>query len=137
MKIRWVTPILTRVEAQEKYIHEELEVGIVPAIFNFFQGRATTFAIVYGIVGVVFAIVAVRGFIHKQDLSSLASVISSFALFLGALQAMLFAHSCKEDWVDIQHRKLDLQAQAQTQGSPANVNVTVNSTDAVPGAPKP
>lgn len=131
MQIRWVTPIMTRVQAREKYIHDELQVGIVPAIFNFFQGRATAFAIVYGLVGLVFASVAVWGFIHRYDLSGLASVITSFAAFLGALQAMLFAHSCKEDWTDIQHRKLDIQEQAQA------VNVTVNNVPPLTPPVKP
>jgi hypothetical protein len=81
----------------------------------------------YGFIGVVFAGCAVYGFLHRQDLSGLASVITSFAAFLGALQAMLFAHSCKEDWTEIQHRKLDLQQQA--------VNVVVNNEPPASSAP--
>jgi hypothetical protein len=113
MKIKWFTPIITRAAAKTKYTHEELEVGIVPAFFNFFQGRATFFAIVYGVIGVAFAAAALWGFLHGKDLSGIASVLLALATFLGALQAMLFAHSCKEDWIELQHRKLDIQEAAQ------------------------
>src|ERR1700674_5727910 len=93
--------------------------GLSAGFFNFFQGRSTFFALVFLLMGLAFAATAIWGFLHGKDLTSLASVVSSMALFMGALQALLFAHSAKEDWNDYKHRQLDIQ---QSQ------NVTVNVT---------
>ena len=60
--------------------------GITAAFFNFFQGRATTFAIVFAIVGIW---LACHG---KLD--------ANYSLFVTAIQGLIFAHSCKEDWHD-------------------------------------
>jgi len=58
--------------------------GVVASLFNFFQGRATAFAILFSIVGIRLA------FMGKLD--------ANFALFVTAIQGLIFAHSCKEDW---------------------------------------
>ena len=58
--------------------------GAVAAFFNFFQGRATAFAILFSAVGIRLA------FMGKLD--------SNYALFVTAIQGLIFAHSCKEDW---------------------------------------
>jgi hypothetical protein len=58
--------------------------GVVASFFNFFQGRATAFAIVFTVVGIRLA------FMGKLD--------SNYALFVTAVQGLIFAHSCKEDW---------------------------------------
>ena len=58
--------------------------GFTASFFNFFQGRATTFAIAFAVVGIALAF---RG---KLD--------ANYALFVTAIQGLIFAHSCKEDW---------------------------------------
>lgn len=58
--------------------------GITASFFNFFQGRATAFAILFTICGLILAF---RG---KLD--------ANYALFVTAIQGLVFAHSCKEDW---------------------------------------
>ena len=58
--------------------------GPVASLFNFFQGRATAFAIVFAAVGIKLA------FMGKLD--------ANYALFVTAIQGLIFAHSCKEDW---------------------------------------
>ena len=58
--------------------------GVVASFFNFFQGRATAFAIVFAAVGIRLA------FTGKLD--------ANYALFVTAVQGLIFAHSCKEDW---------------------------------------
>lgn len=71
---------------------EDLQFGIVPAIFNFFQGRATTFAIVFTVAGIILAF---RG---KLD--------GNYALFVTAVQGFVFAHSCKEDWASYKDKQI-------------------------------
>lgn len=58
--------------------------GAVASFFNFFQGRATAFAILFSAVGIRLA------FMGKLD--------ANYALFVTAIQGLIFAHSCKEDW---------------------------------------
>lgn len=58
--------------------------GLVASLFNFFQGRATAFAILFSAVGIRLA------FMGKLD--------ANYALFVTAIQGLIFAHSCKEDW---------------------------------------
>lgn len=76
-------------------VSNQFQWGLVPAFFDFFQGRATTFALAFTAVGI-------WGFIRGKDLTS-------FALFVTAIQGLVFCHSVKEDWFQIQHRKLDMQ----------------------------
>src|SRR5271157_3465916 len=78
--------------------------GVIASFFNFFQGRATTFAIVFAIVGIVLAF---RG---KLD--------ANYALFVTAIQGLIFAHSCKEDWheqrmTELKQRGEDSECQKQ------------------------
>jgi hypothetical protein len=60
------------------------DLGFTASVFSFFQGRATTFAIVFTICGLCLA------FEGKLD--------ANYALFVTAIQGLVFAHSCKEDW---------------------------------------
>jgi hypothetical protein len=53
-------------------------------LFNFGCGRATTFAIVFTVTGIILA------FKGKLD--------ANYSLFVGAVQTLVFAHSVKEDW---------------------------------------
>lgn len=130
MKFAWVTPIVTRAQrVKQELTTDEVTVGVVPAFFNFFQGRATFFAIVFLLIAIAFVVTAIWGFVKGRDLAGLASVILAFGSLIVSIQGLLFAHSCKEDWVTIEHRKLDLQKQAQDQAcntpSPAIVMPTV------------
>lgn len=65
-----------------------LSSGVVGKLFSFFQGRATAFAIVFTIVGCTLA------FKGKLD--------ANFALFVTAIQGLVFAHSLKQDYFDNQ-----------------------------------
>lgn len=103
------TDVVVRVKMIKERAATLLQGGLVASFFNFFQGRTTTFAIIYGIVGVVFTIVAVWGITHGKDVSQIGPIILALAGYLGALQAMLLAHSSKEDWVELQHRKLAIE----------------------------
>lgn len=53
------------------------------AFFNIFQGRCTFFAICFSIAGV-------WGWIHGRD-------VTSFSIFVTAVQGLLVLHSWKED----------------------------------------
>lgn len=64
-------------------VQEVQQSGVVASIFNFFQGRATAFALVFSGVGIALAF---RG---KLD--------SNYALFVTAIQTLVVAHSFKED----------------------------------------
>jgi hypothetical protein len=57
--------------------------GAVSAFFNMFQGRCTFAAICFSITGMY-------GWLHGKDLTS-------FALFVTAVQGLLVLHSAKED----------------------------------------
>lgn len=58
--------------------------GLTASFFSFFQGRATTFAILFTVCGLILA------FQGKLDFN--------YAAFVTAIQGLVFAHSCKEDW---------------------------------------
>ena len=85
--------------------------GLTASFFSFFQGRATCFAIVFTICGLI-------GFFKKYDLTS-------YALFVGAIQTMVIGHSIKEDYFEMRR-----SAQATT-----NVVHNVTGADAVAAAP--
>jgi len=102
------------------------EFGPVAALFDFFQGRTTFFAIVFAIDGIALSATAVYGIVHGKDITSIAGIIASLAAFMGSLQALLFAHSCKEDWARIQSRKLDIM---EAQGKPVQPGATVTQTE--------
>jgi hypothetical protein len=102
------------------------EFGPIAALFTFFQGRSTFFALCFLIDGIALSAVAVYGIVKGKDISQIAPIITSLGLFMGGLQTLLFAHSCKEDWIAVQNRKLDLQQQ--------QLNVTINSAPPAPPA---
>lgn len=97
--------------------------GPVAAFFTFFQGRATTFAILFAIEGVVLlgvvcvlVGVAIHSFLRGKDISGIAAIISalaglvaSLAAFNGLIQTMAFAHSAKEDWMALKQQQVDQQ----------------------------
>lgn len=58
--------------------------GIASSFFGVFQGRCTFFAIVFSVIGLYGWLVLGRD-------------LTSFALFAGSIQALLIAHSWKED----------------------------------------
>ena len=93
------------------YQEEVQNSGIVAAIFNFFQGRATLFAIVFTVCGIILAF---RG---KLDYNYSALVV--------AIQGLVFAHSCKEDW----HQ----QRMAQIQQNVNSTTVTTATTSSASG----
>jgi hypothetical protein len=96
--------IVSRVQSSSTF-------GPVAAFFTFFQGRSTTFAILFAVEGVVLIGVAVWGFFHKGfDLSGLASVIGAMAAFNGLIQTTMVAHSTKEDWMAIKQQQTDCAA---------------------------
>ncbi len=61
------------------------QAGVIAPLFNMFQGRCTFFAIVFSIVGII-------GWIKGKDLTS-------YALFVTAIQGLLVLHSWKEEGV--------------------------------------
>jgi hypothetical protein len=68
-----------------KVIDKVVNGGFASKLFGMFMGRFTFFACVYSVVGLY-------GWLMKnRDLTS-------FALFVGAIQALLLAHSYKEDY---------------------------------------
>lgn len=69
--------------------------GVVASFFSFMQGRATAFAIIFTVCGLI-------GFFKKYDLTS-------YALFVGAIFTGVVGHSLKEDYFEYRHRVLDLQ----------------------------
>ena len=65
--------------------------GITASFFSFFQGRATTFAIIFTICGLI-------GFFKKYGLTS-------YALFVGAIFTGVVGHSLKEDYFEMRRRQ--------------------------------
>lgn len=55
-------------------------------VFNFFGGRATTFAVTFALVGIGLAV-------HGK-------LTTEFVALVGAIQTMIVAHSFKEDYFD-------------------------------------
>ena len=82
--------------------------GIVSRFFNFFMGRCTFAAIIFSIVGII-------GWVKGRDLTS-------YALFVTAIQGLLVLHSWKSDIAE--------QKQAQLQQQ--NVNVVVEPPASTP-----
>jgi uncharacterized membrane protein YdjX (TVP38/TMEM64 family) len=107
------------------------EFGPIAALFDFFQGRTTFFAIVFAVDGIALSMTAIYGIVHGKDISSIAGIIGSLAAFMGSLQALLFAHSCKEDWTAIQKRKLDImESQGKLVQPGADITQTATVTQA-------
>jgi hypothetical protein len=103
------------------------EFGPIAAMFDFFQGRTTFFAIIFAIDGICLSIAAIWGIVHGKDVSSIAGIIGALAAFMGSLQALLFAHSVKEDWTSLQKRKLDIM---EAQGKPVQPGASITQTTA-------
>ncbi len=79
----------------DKIVDTAENFGPIATFFNFWQGRSTAFAIVFAIVGIILA------FLGKLN--------GDYALFVTAIQGLVFCHSAKEDWVDYKQRQLQLQ----------------------------
>lgn len=60
--------------------------GITASFFTFFQGRATTFAIAFTIVGIILAF---RG-----------KLTADYVALVTAIQALVVGHSVKEDYFE-------------------------------------
>lgn len=60
--------------------------GVTASVFSFFQGRATFFALLFSIVGII-------GLFKHYDLTS-------FALLVGAIFTGVIGHSIKEDYFE-------------------------------------
>jgi hypothetical protein len=121
-----IATIRKDVQKVESQVEGSSTYGPVAAFFTFWQGRATTFGILFALVSLVLTGVAIWGFIHGRDLSSLASFALAVAALNGSIQAMVVAHSCKEDWAQIKQ-------QAITQQVVQNTPVTVVTTSGTPG----
>ena len=65
--------------------------GVVASFFSFMQGRATTFAIVFTICGII-------GFFKHYDLTS-------YSLFVGAIFTGVVGHSLKEDYFEMRRKR--------------------------------
>lgn len=112
----------------ENRIKGSLTYGPIAAIFTFFQGRATTFAILFALVGLVLVGVGIWGFIHHYDLSSYASFVLAIAALNGSIQAMMFAHSCKEDWANLKQQQIDVNAANPCPPTPTTSTTTVTQS---------
>jgi hypothetical protein len=89
-----------------KFRDYQEESGFVAAFFNFFQGRSTAFAIVFTVCGLILAF---RG-----------KLTMVYPALVTAIQGLVFAHSCKEDW--------HMQKMAQIQQNATNTTITTDST---------
>ncbi len=85
---RWRSDVQTATSAYKG-------LGIVGTFFSWGQGRATTFAMIFTVVGII-------GFFKHFDLSS-------YSLFVTAIQAGVVGHSIKEDYFEMRHRQIDTQ----------------------------
>jgi hypothetical protein len=65
--------------------------GVVASFFSFMQGRATTFAVVFTVCGLI-------GFFKHYDLTS-------YAIFVGAIFTGVVGHSLKEDYFEMRRKK--------------------------------
>jgi hypothetical protein len=82
--------------------------GLVGALFGVLQGRCTTFAIVFTACGIVLA------FFGK--------LTADYVALVGAIQALILAHSYKQDVAD--------QSQAQQQQVVNNITIDPNAPQA-------
>jgi hypothetical protein len=94
--------------------------GPVAAFFTFWQGRSTTFAILFSVEGIILIGVGIYGFFHHMDLGGYASFVLAMATFCGLIQTTMVAHSTKEDWMAIKQQQVNQQlTQTQILGMPA------------------
>lgn len=98
--------INVKVTADTSKFHKELEVvenrlkairedwhasGPIGKLFTLFKGRCTFFAILFSTVGIILAF--------------MGKLTPEFVALVGAIQALLVAHSLKEDMADLQTQK--------------------------------
>jgi hypothetical protein len=108
---RWVD-LKSKMGFKEKAIQKAqaaLQGGVMQGFFGVWGGRCTFFAIVFSAVGVYGWLVLNRD-------------LTSFALFAGAIQALLVAHSAKEDYF-------------QKQQQNTTVNISVPAANTTPDKP--
>lgn len=91
-----ISDLKVRITADTSAFHKELdaaiakvkaykaEFGPVAALFNFFQGRCTFFACLFTGVGIALAF--------------LGKLTAEYVALVGGIQALLLAHSAKEDY---------------------------------------
>ena len=75
--------------------------GIAAFIFNLFLGRCTFAAVIFSIIGVY-------GWLHGRDLTS-------YAVFVTAIQGLLVLHSAKEDYFEDRRMQSEIQNQKDRQ----------------------
>ena len=88
---------------------------VVDSLFNWFQGRSTAFAIVFTIVGI--------------RLAFTGRLTADYSLFVTAIQGLVFAHSCKEDWHEQKMTELKLVDEGKPPAVPASPAVVVKVND--------
>ena len=86
---------MASLQSIEVKVKADLQTGVVGAIFNFFCGRATTFAIIFTAAGLALAFEG--------------KLTAEFVAFVGAIQALIFAHSFKEDVHEQRMARLEMQ----------------------------
>lgn len=91
--------------------------GLVASFFSFWQGRTTTFAIVFTICGLT-------GFFKHYDLTG-------YALFAGSILGGVAGHSLKEDYFEMRHRQLDQQTSVSSTKTESTVSVPPTTADKV------
>ena len=91
--------------------------GITASFFSFFQGRTTTFALAFTIVGII-------GFFKHYDMTG-------YALFAGSILTGVAGHSLKEDYFEMRHRQLDQQTSVSSTKTESTVSVPPTAADKV------
>lgn len=89
MKLQWASPIVNVAK-------EDISVGLVPAVFNFFNGRATAFALAFFVCG---TFLAFEG-----------KLTTAYVGLATSLQALILAHSFKEDVHEQRMARLEKQS---------------------------
>lgn len=79
--------------------------GAIQKFFGFWNGRCTFFAIAFSVIGCYGWLVAGRD-------------LTSFALFAGSVQALLVAHSAKEDYFQQQNQQQSVNVTVETPKEP-------------------
>lgn len=80
-------------------IQNAMRGSVASTIFNLFMGRCTFFAILFSSIGIY-------GWLKGRDLTS-------YAIFVTAIQGLLVAHSLKQDIHDQRMARLELDAPSQ------------------------
>lgn len=80
---------------QRDLVERAISGGAISKFFNFFMGRCTFAAIIFSIIGVI-------GWLKGRDLTS-------YALFVTAIQGLLVLHSWKSDISDQREAELQIK----------------------------